>query len=73
MSPVAILLFSELTSPPITKKSESKDPLQMFTQRNNPYCELLRYCDYKDNELNQFNKFSSNRLTLLIIKRKLWS
>ena len=55
-----------------SEKKQTTD-LDVFTQRNNPYCELLRYCDYKDNELNQFNKFSSNRLTLLIIKRKLWS
>lgn len=67
MSPVAILLFFRINVAAYYEKSESKDPLQMFTQRNNPYCELLRYCDYKDNELNQFNKFSSNRLTLLII------
>ena len=42
MSPVAILLFFRINVAAYYEKSESKDPLQMFTQRNNPYCELLQ-------------------------------
>ena len=29
------------------KKKASRSPLQMFPQRNNPYCDLLIYCSAK--------------------------
>ena len=74
MSPVAILLFFRINVAAYYEKKAS--PKTRSRCLHNGII-LIVNCFVivitQDNELNQFNKFSSNRLTLLIIKRKLWS